>query len=163
MSTDRLMDIEIMVKVKVLAAQSCPTFCDPMEYSPRGSSVHGILQAEYWSGQPFSFPGDLPKYVVYIHDGILLSYKKKNKKKNKQKKHIFESVVMRKMNLELLVQNEVSQKDKHKQGIFIHIYGIQKDVTDEPICRAAMEMQTQRTDFWTQYMKEMVGQIERVE
>ena len=70
---------------------------------------------------------------------------------------------MRQMNLELIVQNEVSQKDKHKYCILIHIYGIQKDATDEPICRAAMEMQTQRTDFWTQCMKEMVGQIERVE
>ena len=25
--------------------QSCPTLCDPVDYSPRGSSVHGILQA----------------------------------------------------------------------------------------------------------------------
>ena len=25
--------------------QSCPTLCDPMDYSPPGSSVHGILQA----------------------------------------------------------------------------------------------------------------------
>ena len=25
--------------------QLCPTFCDPMLYSPPGSSVHGILQA----------------------------------------------------------------------------------------------------------------------
>ena len=26
-------------------AQSCPTLCDPMDYSLPGSSVHGILQA----------------------------------------------------------------------------------------------------------------------
>ena len=26
-------------------AQSCLTFCDPMDCSPPGSSVHGILQA----------------------------------------------------------------------------------------------------------------------
>ena len=26
-------------------ALSCPTLCDPMDYSPPGSSVHGILQA----------------------------------------------------------------------------------------------------------------------
>ena len=26
-------------------AQSCPTLCYPVEYSPPGSSVHGILQA----------------------------------------------------------------------------------------------------------------------
>ena len=29
----------------VLVAQSCPTLCDPMDCSPPGSSVHGILQA----------------------------------------------------------------------------------------------------------------------
>ena len=27
------------------AARSCPTLWDPMDYSPPGSSVHGILQA----------------------------------------------------------------------------------------------------------------------
>ena len=32
-------------KVKVLVTQSCPTLCDPMDYSPPGSSVHGISQA----------------------------------------------------------------------------------------------------------------------
>ena len=28
-----------------VSAQSCPTLCDPMNCSPPGSSVHGILQA----------------------------------------------------------------------------------------------------------------------
>ena len=28
-----------------LVAQSCPTLCDPLDYSPPGSSVRGILQA----------------------------------------------------------------------------------------------------------------------
>ena len=40
--------------------QSCPNICDPMGCSPPGSSVHGILQPEYWSGLPFSFLGVLP-------------------------------------------------------------------------------------------------------
>ena len=31
--------------VSVLISQSCPTLCDPMDYSPPGSSIHGILQA----------------------------------------------------------------------------------------------------------------------
>ena len=31
-------------KVKVLVPQSCPILCDPMNSSPSGSSVHGILQ-----------------------------------------------------------------------------------------------------------------------
>ena len=34
------------VKLKlVLVTQSCPTLCDPMDCSPPGSSVQGILQA----------------------------------------------------------------------------------------------------------------------
>ena len=44
--------------------QSCPTLCDPMDYSPPGFSVHGIFQVwilhEYWSGLPLPSPGDLP-------------------------------------------------------------------------------------------------------
>ena len=31
--------------MEVLVAQSCPTLCDPVDYSPPGSSVHGISQA----------------------------------------------------------------------------------------------------------------------
>ena len=45
--------------VVVLVAHSCPTLCDPMDYSPPGSSVHGILQT-YWNELPFLPPGDLP-------------------------------------------------------------------------------------------------------
>ena len=33
------------MKVKMLVAQLRLTLCDPMDYSPPGSSVHGILQA----------------------------------------------------------------------------------------------------------------------
>ena len=37
-------------------AQSCPTLCDPMDCSPPGSSVHGILQARIleWAAISFS-------------------------------------------------------------------------------------------------------------
>ena len=41
-------------------AQSCPTLGNPMDCSPPGSSVHGILRQEYWNGLPFTSPGDLP-------------------------------------------------------------------------------------------------------
>ena len=40
--------------------QSCPTLCDPMDCSLPGSSVHGILQAKYWSRLLCPPPGDLP-------------------------------------------------------------------------------------------------------
>ena len=54
---------------------------------------------------------------------------------------IFELVLMRWMNLEPNIQSEVSQKEKNKYHILMHIYAIQKDGTDEPILRAVMEMQ----------------------
>ena len=34
--------------------------CGPMDWSPPGSSVHGISRQEYWSGLPFPSPEDLP-------------------------------------------------------------------------------------------------------
>ena len=39
----------------VLLLQSCPTLSDPMDCSPPGSSVHGILQARIleWVAIPF--------------------------------------------------------------------------------------------------------------
>ena len=38
-----------------LIAQSCPTLCDPIAYSPPGSSVMGFSRQEYWSGLPFGY------------------------------------------------------------------------------------------------------------
>ena len=40
----------------VLVAHSCLILCDPMDCSPPGSSVHGILQARIleWVAMPFS-------------------------------------------------------------------------------------------------------------
>ena len=35
-----------------------------MDGSPPGSSVHGILQAKYWSGLPCPPPGDFPKPAI---------------------------------------------------------------------------------------------------
>ena len=40
------------------------------------------------------------------------------------KRNAFESVLMRWMNLEPIIQSEVSQKEKDKYHILIHIYGI---------------------------------------
>ena len=40
--------------------QLCLTHCDPMDCSPPGSSVHGILQARTLEWIAMSPPGDLP-------------------------------------------------------------------------------------------------------
>ena len=58
------------------------------------------------------------------------------------KMNTIESVLMRWMNLEPIIQSEVSQKEKDKYHILMYIYGIHKDVTDDPIFRAAKETQT---------------------
>ena len=50
---------------------------------------------------------------VHIHNGILVI-----------ERNAFESVLMRWMNLEPIIQSEVSQKEKDKYHILTHIYGI---------------------------------------
>ena len=62
--------------VKVVAAQSCLTLCDPMDCSPPGSSVFGILQARMleWVAIPFFWGSSRPKdwtWVSYIAGGFL--------------------------------------------------------------------------------------------
>ena len=53
------------------------------------------------------------KTVVYTYKEILVI-----------KRNAFESILMRWMNLEPIIQYEVSQKEKNKYHIFIHIYEI---------------------------------------
>ena len=43
-----------------LCAQLHLILCDPLDYSPPGSSVHGIIQARILNGLPFPTQGDLP-------------------------------------------------------------------------------------------------------
>ena len=57
------------------------------------------------------------------------------------KKNTFESVLMRWMKLEPIIQSEVSQKEKHQYSILMHIYGIYKDGNNDPICETAKETQ----------------------
>ena len=48
------------LKVKVNLTQLCSTLCNPMDYSPPGSSVHGILQARILEWVAIAFSRDLP-------------------------------------------------------------------------------------------------------
>ena len=57
----------------------------------------------------------MDKEVVYIYTMEYYSAIKRN---------AFESVLMRWMNLESIIQSEVSQKEKDKHCILMHIYGI---------------------------------------
>ena len=48
-----------MKKVKVIA-QSCPTLCNPWPVAYQDPQFMKFSSQEYWSGLPFSSPGDLP-------------------------------------------------------------------------------------------------------
>ena len=63
------------------------------------------------------------------------------------KKNTFESILMRWMKLELIIQSEVSQKEKHQYSILMHIYGIYKDGNDNPVCKKAKETPMYKTVF----------------
>ena len=81
------------------------------------------------------------------------------------KRNISESFLMSWMNLEPIIQSEVSQKEKNKYCVLMHVYGIQKDGADEPICRAETETQTENRlmdmDGWGR--KERVRLMKRVD
>ena len=44
---------------------------------------------------------------------------------------------------------EISQKEKNKYCLLMHICGIQKNGTDKPVCKVEIETQTQRTNIDT--------------
>ena len=50
-----------------LVAQSCPTLCDPMDWSPPSFSVHGILWARTleWVAMHSSRASSQPRWVLY--------------------------------------------------------------------------------------------------
>ena len=50
----------LSLKVKLLVIQSCLTLSDPVDCSPPGSSVHGILQARIVEWVIIPSPGNLP-------------------------------------------------------------------------------------------------------
>ena len=75
---------------------------------------------------------------MYTHNGILAI-----------KRNTFESVPMRWMSLEPVIQSEVSQKEKDKYCMLTHMHGIWKDSADEPVCRAAVEAEIWSVAFWT--------------
>ena len=61
------------MKVKVVVTQSCPTLCNPMDYSLPGSSVHGILQVrilELVAIRIFLDPGIYPGSSVLQADSL---------------------------------------------------------------------------------------------
>ena len=57
-----------LTEVSVLVAPSCPILCDPLDCSPPGSSVHGILQARIleWVAISFYRGSSRPRDSVWV-------------------------------------------------------------------------------------------------
>ena len=57
------------VCICLLVVQSCPTLCDPIDYSPPGSFVREILHARIleWIAIPFSRRSSRPRDGTWIH------------------------------------------------------------------------------------------------
>ena len=73
------------------------------------------------------------------------------------RKNTFESVLMRWMKLELIIQSEVSQKEKHQYSILTHIYMEFRKMVTTTLYARQQETQMYRTVFWTLWEREMVG------
>ena len=122
-----------------------------MDCSLPGSSVHGIFQARVLEWVAFPFSGIYPKETKIekhicppMFTAALFTIARKWKQhicpstdewKKKLwygytteyysaiKRNAFGSVLIRWMNLEPIIQNEVSQKEKDQYHILMHIYG----------------------------------------
>ena len=60
------------------------------------------------------------------------------------------------MDLETVIQSEVSQKEKNKYHILMHIYGTQKNGTDELVCKVEID-----TDVENKHMDTKGGKWQR--
>ena len=70
--------------------------------------------------------------VVYKYNGLLLGHKKERIWASSSEED----------EPRACLQTEVNHKEKNKYHMLMHIYGIQKNGTDEPICRAGVATET---------------------
>ena len=134
----------IVAATTAKSLQSCPTLCDPIDGSPPGSAVPGILQARTLEWVAISFSStwkskvkvkslncNLPllpsltcfwrmvqfstwNHVCHIYNGILLSHKKEQ----------IRSPVEMWVEIESVIQCGINQKEKNKYHTLINTCGI---------------------------------------
>ena len=159
------------MKVKVKSLSRVPPSATPRTAAFQAAPSMGFSRQEYWSGVPY--PEEIiierdtyiPLFIAALFIVAKTGKQPRCPSTDEQikklwyiytmeyysaiKRNTFESVLMRWINLEPITQCGMSQKEKGKYHILMHIYRIQKNGTEEFIYRAAMEKQTQRIDLWT--------------
>ena len=99
-------------------------------HAPQCSLLHCSI-ARTWKQPRYTLANEWVRKLWYIYTVDYYSAIKRT----------HESVLMRWMKLEPLIQSEVSQKEKHQYRILTHMYGIYKDGNNNSICKAAKETQ----------------------
>ena len=63
-----LCNLSLQLAAAAKSLQLCPTLCDPVDYSPSGSSVHGILQARIleWVAMPSCRGSSRPRDRTHV-------------------------------------------------------------------------------------------------
>ena len=61
------LDLFSVTAAAAKSLQSCPTLCDPIDGSPPGSSVSGILQARILEWVAISFSISVTKYLLIVN------------------------------------------------------------------------------------------------
>ena len=115
----------------------------------------GFHRQEYWSGSLFPSPGDLPQPVIELKSPALQADSLQTEQPGKpsgillsHKRNAFESVLIRWMHLEPIIQSEINQKEENKCPILTLTYRIWKVV---PMNLRAEQgwRRTRGVDLWT--------------
>ena len=63
-----ILELDLWLPCCCLVAKLCPTLCDPMDYSPPGSSIHGISQGRMleWVAISFSRGSSQPRDRTHV-------------------------------------------------------------------------------------------------
>ena len=135
------------VKSESEVSQSCLTLSNPMDCSPLGSSIHGFFQARVLRNSGCHPEGTIiekdictPMFIAALFT-IAKTWKQPRCPLTDKwikrlwyictmeyystiKRNAFMSVLMRRMNLAPIIQRKLSQKEKNKYCILMHIHGI---------------------------------------
>ena len=101
--------------------QSCQTLCDPMDSSPQGSSVHGILQARIleWVAMPSSRTSSPPRDRTHVSCSFCIAGKFFIAEPLGKPHHHYSSVYIwteKKNSVYIIRQTSKQQQQQHKHS-----------------------------------------------
>ena len=137
----------LAMRMKVLAAQSCPILCDPMDLALQAPLSMGFSRQEYWSGLLFPPPGDLPNPGIEPRSPALQADSSPSELPGKPKiNKKFRNLISQFVGLSCGKQNELGLGDSHlgegdwllastgwRPGVLINSSSAQSSMTRKPL------------------------------